>query len=45
VEQVRELQRAYGNRWPIEWLRERLGSGNADWVEFAQQLFAEAGLV
>lgn len=42
VEQVRELQRAYGNRWPIEWLRERLGSGNADWVEFAQQLFDEA---
>ena len=44
VQRVRLLMREHGRRWPLEWLRERLGASHQDWVEFATQLFDEAGV-
>ena len=42
VKAVREMQHAYGRRWPVEWLRRRLATNQQDWVTFAGKLFDEA---
>ena len=44
VARVRELQAMHGARWPLEWLAERMGSAQRDWIGFATQLYDEAGI-
>ena len=45
VKRVAELKQAFGRRWPVEWLRERLPNNIKDgWVNYAGMLFERFGL-
>jgi type IV secretion system protein VirB4 len=44
VKRVAELKQAFGRRWPVEWLRERLPNNIKDgWVNYAGMLFERFG--
>lgn len=45
VKRVAELKQAFGRRWPVEWLKERLPNNIKDgWVNYAGTLFERFGL-
>lgn len=45
VKRVAELKKTFGNRWPVEWLKERLPNNIKDgWVQYAGSLFERFGL-